>query len=71
MSKKSNALAGQPVRRNLHACAAIMRKGGVHESTTKAKRNQAKRQLNKAMREGGNSSPFYCQWNSIFPESCA
>ncbi len=60
MNNKTKALAGQPVRRNLHACAAIMRKGGVHEATTKAKRNQAKRQLNQAMREGGNSSPFYC-----------
>jgi len=46
--------------RNLHACAAIMRKGGVHEKSGKAKRCESKQKLKKAMREGSNSSPFYC-----------
>lgn len=45
--------------RNRHACAAIMRKGGAHGQTVKARRNEDKRQLRKAMREGSNSSPFY------------
>lgn len=55
----------QPVVRNRHACAAIMRKGGVHGQTGKAKRNEDKRQLRKAMREGSNSSPFSCLLNSV------
>ena len=51
--------------RNGHACAAIMRKGGAHGQTVKARRNQDKRQLRKAMREGSNSSPFYCLLSAV------
>jgi len=60
MTKKTNGSLNAPKARNLHACAAIMRKGGVHERTEKAKRNAGKRQLQQALRKGGNSSPFYC-----------
>ena len=56
--------------RNLHACATIMRKGGVHEKSSKAKRLGSKQQLKKAMREGGNSSPFYCLLFSDFRLAC-
>ena len=56
--------------RNLHACATIMRKGGVHEKSGKAKRAGSKQQLKKAKREGGNSSPFYCLLFSDFRLAC-
>ncbi|MDK2776244.1 MAG: hypothetical protein KYX62_01095 [Pseudomonadota bacterium] len=60
MKKAKGAAVKAPKARNLHACAAIMRKGGAHQRSEKASRNAGKRQLQKAMREGGNSSPFLC-----------
>lgn len=38
-------------KRNGHACHPIMRKGGVHEKTEKAKRKAAKHQLNRKVHE--------------------
>lgn len=41
--------------RNLHASAPIMRKGGVHEKSTKAKRAASKRVLRAELRRGVTS----------------
>lgn len=46
-------------RRNLAALAAIMRKGGVHEKTNKAKRQKEKQKLKKQIRTN-NFGPFFC-----------
>ncbi len=39
------------VKRNGHAFHPIMRKGGVHEKTHKAKRNAAKRETQKKVKD--------------------
>lgn len=44
-------------RRNLAALAAVMRKGGVHEKTNKAKRQKDKQKLKKQIRTN-NFGPF-------------
>jgi hypothetical protein len=36
-------MKAKQVKRNGHACHPIMKKGGVHEKSTKAKRGEAKR----------------------------
>ncbi len=40
-------------RRNGHACHPIMRKGGVHEKSNKAKRSQLKHRLRRELSEVG------------------
>lgn len=45
-------------RRNGHAFHPIMRKGGVHEKTEKAKRKAAKHQLNRKVQEWLGRSSF-------------
>lgn len=45
-------------RRNGHAFHPIMRKGGVHEKTNKAKRAAAKQQTNRKVREWFGRSSF-------------
>ncbi len=52
-------------RRNWVARAAIMRKGGVHEKTHKAKRKQAKQALKKKIRAEQFGS-FFCTAQSCF-----
>ena len=47
-------------KRNWAARAAIMRKGGVHDKTNKAKRSKEKQSLNKKIRaESFGSYSFY------------
>lgn len=45
-------------RRNGHAFHPIMRKGGVHEKTEKAKRKAAKHELNRKVQESLGRSSF-------------
>lgn len=45
--------------RNPVAQAAILRKGGVHEKTEKAKRQQSKQALKKKLK-GRNFDSFFC-----------
>ena len=57
MSKKTKK-PNRPIshQRNFHACHPILRKGGVHEKTNKAKRQAAKQSLrNKISKELGRS----------------
>jgi hypothetical protein len=44
-----------PAPRNPVARSALMRKGGVHEKSTGAKRRQARIALQKLAREGGEA----------------
>jgi len=45
--------------RNRHACAEIMKKGGVHEKTNKVKRHQLKKSLMKELqKEAANWQPY-------------
>ncbi|TQV69916.1 hypothetical protein FKG94_22450 [Exilibacterium tricleocarpae] len=46
-------------RRNPYACDPIMRKGGVHEKTHKAKRNAAKRAIRQQVRERRGDAPVF------------
>lgn len=43
-------------RRNLHACAAIMQKGGAHQTTQRAERAKAKRALRRELDHWKNES---------------
>lgn len=52
-------------RRNGHAFHPIMRKGGVHEKTNKAKRAAAKQQTNRKVEEWSGRSFIYA-----YPISC-
>lgn len=46
-------------RRNGHAFHPIMRKGGVHEKSNKAKRAAAKQQTNRKVQEWFGRSSFF------------
>ena len=58
-------------KRNGHAFHPIMRKGGVHEKTEKAKRKAAKHQLNRKVQEWLGRSSFIAPIGIIagFPTS--
>ncbi len=47
------------VIRNPVAQAAILRKGGVHDKSTKAKRQNNKQALKRQLREGRADRPFF------------
>ncbi|MBU2864217.1 hypothetical protein KO489_10210 [Reinekea forsetii] len=55
-------MAQKQHKRNPHAFAPIMKKGGVHEKTNKAKRQKEKMQSRK---EAHNRGPFF--WLFILP----
>ncbi len=52
-------------KRNLHACAPIMRKGGIHEKSTKAKRAKDKQAMKRMFKERSDRS-FFCL-SVLFP----
>ena len=51
-------MASKKSMRNGHACHPIMRKGGVHEKTNKAKRKAAKQQTYRKVNEWFSRSDF-------------
>lgn len=55
MPRKSRRSIRNPVAR-----APILRKGGVHEKSTKAKRKNHKQALQRQLREGRPDRPFSC-----------
>lgn len=58
-------------RRNGHAFHPIMRKGGVHEKTNKAKRAAAKQQTNRKVQEwSGRSFIHHCPIILYSPIAC-
>ncbi len=52
-------MAKRQKNRNFHACHPIMRKGGVHEKSSSAKRAAAKRETRRKAKEWLGCSPCY------------
>jgi hypothetical protein len=57
----------KPLKRNPYAFDPIMKKGGVHEKTTKAKRQKEKMAWRK---EARNSEPFSFLWRGFQCAEC-